>query len=239
MPGAGLRISVALGFEDGVRCLDAENEELHVVQQLRYSPCDYGGFYLSEPKSGSSGTVDLDPMVADALRQHVKEFPLVEIEMPDITGGPLVRRTVPLLFTTPTAIRLRTGRGRQSGSNGGARPAGLRITAASTRCGTSSLRRYLRTLRTLRRSSEHYAMQRFRSPWRPTSTSGRAANGVVESSARFFASPFGTMPSLADVGPDVVPTILALRSPWSKGGYVEPRGLEPLTPALQRRCSAS
>ncbi len=59
---AGLRISEALGFEHGPRGLDVDNEELHVVQQLRYSPRDCGGFYRSEPKSRSSGTVDLDPM---------------------------------------------------------------------------------------------------------------------------------------------------------------------------------
>ena len=59
--GAGLRIGEALGFEDGSRCLDAASEELHVVQQLRYSPKEYGGFCLTEPKGGSSGTVDLDP----------------------------------------------------------------------------------------------------------------------------------------------------------------------------------
>jgi len=99
--GGGLRISEALGFEHGPRCLDVDNEELHVVQQLRYSPRDYGGFYLSEPKSRSSGTVDLDPMVADVLQAHVKEgFGPMEVEMPDITAGRPVMRAVPLMFTT-------------------------------------------------------------------------------------------------------------------------------------------
>ena len=98
--GAGLRISEALGFEDGPRCLDIENEELHVVQQLRYAPRDFGGFYLSEPKSGSSGTVDLDPVVGEALTRHVRNFPPVEVEMPDTTTGRPFRRQVPLLFTT-------------------------------------------------------------------------------------------------------------------------------------------
>jgi integrase len=45
--GEGLRIGEALGFEHGPRCLDAANEELYVVQQLRYAPREYGGFYLS------------------------------------------------------------------------------------------------------------------------------------------------------------------------------------------------
>ena len=99
--GAGLRISEALGFEDGPRCLDEEHEELHVVQQLRYAPREYeGGFYVSLPKGGSAGTVDLDPMVASALRRHVQEYPPVEVEMVDITSGSPVRRRVPLLFTT-------------------------------------------------------------------------------------------------------------------------------------------
>ncbi|GLY99166.1 hypothetical protein Acsp02_64200 [Actinoplanes sp. NBRC 103695] len=41
------RMGGALGFEDGSRRLDVANEELHVVQQLRYSPREYGGFYLT------------------------------------------------------------------------------------------------------------------------------------------------------------------------------------------------
>jgi hypothetical protein len=99
--GAGLRISEGLGFEDGPRCLDAVNEEIHVVQQLRYAPREYeGGFYLSLPKGGSSGTVDLDPMVAAALRRHVQEYPPVEVEMIDVTSGSPACRRVPLLFTT-------------------------------------------------------------------------------------------------------------------------------------------
>jgi integrase len=103
--GAGLRISEALGFEHGPRCLDAGNEQLHVVQQLRYAPKEYDGFYLSLPKGvrtfdPAAGAVNLDPMVAAALAYHVKEFPPVEVEMPDITSGPTVQRRVPLLFTT-------------------------------------------------------------------------------------------------------------------------------------------
>jgi integrase len=98
--GAGLRIGEALGFEDGPRCLDREHEELHVVQQLRYSPRDYGGFCLTEPKSGSAGTVDLDPAVAAALRTHIRRFPPVGVEVLDETSGTRVRRSVPLLFTT-------------------------------------------------------------------------------------------------------------------------------------------
>jgi integrase len=98
--GAGLRIGEALGFEHGLRCLDEENEELHVVQQLRYSPREYGGFYLSSPKAGSSGTADLDPMVAAALHRHVRDNPPVGIELLDLTTSRPVRRRVQLLFTT-------------------------------------------------------------------------------------------------------------------------------------------
>lgn len=96
----GCRISEALGVEDSPRCIEPDRDELHVVQQLRYSPKHYGGFYLSEPKSGSSGTVDLDPVVAAALARHVQERPPVEIELPDITSGKLIRRPVRLIFTT-------------------------------------------------------------------------------------------------------------------------------------------
>jgi integrase len=98
--GEGLRISEALGFEDGGRCLDRLHEELHVVQQLRYSPKEYGGFCLTAPKAGSSGTVDLDPIVSEKLRRHVRDYPPVEVEMLDRTGPTPVRRRVPLLFTT-------------------------------------------------------------------------------------------------------------------------------------------
>lgn len=98
--GAGLRLGEALGIEDGPRCVEPTADELHVVQQLRYAPVEYGGFYLSQPKAGSSGTVDLDPMVADYLAVHVERFPPSYIDVVDITSGDLVRRQVPLLFTT-------------------------------------------------------------------------------------------------------------------------------------------
>jgi integrase len=98
--GQGCRLGEALGVELGPRCVDQERAELHVVQQLRYAPREYGGFYLSEPKAGSSGTVDLDPVVGEILTEHVRQFPPAEIELVDMTSGDPVRRTVPLLFTT-------------------------------------------------------------------------------------------------------------------------------------------
>ncbi|GAB3148531.1 site-specific integrase [Micromonospora sonneratiae] len=98
--GQGCRFGEVLGMEDGIRCVDQERGELHVIQQLRYAPQEYGGVYLSEPKAGSSGTIDLDPVVGQMLADHVREFPPVVVEMVDTTSGEPVRRAVPLLFTT-------------------------------------------------------------------------------------------------------------------------------------------
>lgn len=92
-----LRIAEALGLEDG-RYMDTDRGEFHVVQQLRRSH-DYGGFYLSPPKSGSAGTINLDPVAAQALADHVERFPPVKVELVDITSGRPERRIVPLLFT--------------------------------------------------------------------------------------------------------------------------------------------
>lgn len=98
--GQGCRLGEALGMEHDARCIDLDRDELHVVQQLRYSPPEYGGFYLSEPKAGSAGTIDLDQVVADAIADHVRQFPPVEVELVDITSGEPVRRLARLLFTT-------------------------------------------------------------------------------------------------------------------------------------------
>jgi integrase len=104
--GEGVRISEALGMEDGPRCVDPEHEELHVVQQLGYAPSEYdGGFHLRLPKGvkvfdPAGGPVDLDPVVAKAVDWHRREYPAVEVEMLDLTPGRPIRRRVPLLFTT-------------------------------------------------------------------------------------------------------------------------------------------
>jgi len=87
-------------MENATRCTDFLRRELHVVQQLCLSTPHYGGFYLKEPKSGSSGTLDLDPLVAQHLAEHIRQFPPVEVILPDITTGELVRRPVAILFTT-------------------------------------------------------------------------------------------------------------------------------------------
>jgi integrase len=98
--GQGCRFGEVMGLEDTTRCVDPANGELHVVQQLRYSPQEYDGFYLCEPKAGSSGTVDLDPVVADMIAEHVRQFPPVEVELVGIASGDPVRRLARLLFTT-------------------------------------------------------------------------------------------------------------------------------------------
>jgi integrase len=98
--GQGLRIMEALGMEVGPRCVESEHGELHVVQQLGYSPKVYGGHYLSEPKSGSSGTVDLDPVVDAKLADHIARFPPADVELIDHTGSDPMKRVVPLMFTT-------------------------------------------------------------------------------------------------------------------------------------------
>ncbi|MFI7022778.1 tyrosine-type recombinase/integrase [Micromonospora sp. NPDC049900] len=98
--GEGLRLGEVLGMEAGPRCADFDSGDLHVVQQLRHSPEHFGGFYLSTPKSGSIGTVDLDPVVAEELADHLSEVGPVEFELPDITTGERLTRPVPVLFTS-------------------------------------------------------------------------------------------------------------------------------------------
>jgi hypothetical protein len=92
--GQGCRLGELLGMEDGTRCVESANDELHVAQQLRYSPREYDGFYLCEPKAGSAGTVDLDPVLAEKLAEHVRQFPPVGVELVDVTSGEPVRRVV-------------------------------------------------------------------------------------------------------------------------------------------------
>ncbi|MEH1012469.1 site-specific integrase [Micromonospora sp. CPCC 206060] len=98
--GQGLRLGEVLGMEDGSRCADYHRGELHVIQQLRHSPQYYGGFYLSTPKSGSTGTLDLDAVVAEELAAHVSDVGPVEFELPDITTGERLTRPVAVLFTS-------------------------------------------------------------------------------------------------------------------------------------------
>ncbi|WP_229403484.1 tyrosine-type recombinase/integrase [Micromonospora okii] len=107
--GEGLRIGEVLGMEAGPRCMDVAREELHVIQQLRYSTEHFGGFYLASPKSGSAGTVDLDAIVAEEVEAHIREVGPVEFEIPDITGERCLTRSAALLFTS-TRGKLISGR---------------------------------------------------------------------------------------------------------------------------------
>ncbi|MFC0528212.1 tyrosine-type recombinase/integrase [Phytohabitans kaempferiae] len=103
--GQGMRLGEVLGTEDGTRCIDYLHREVHVVQQLRFHKAKYGGFYLSPPKAGSVGDVDLDDEVGLILAEHIRNHPPVTVELPDITAGtpdpgrPAKRRPVALLFT--------------------------------------------------------------------------------------------------------------------------------------------
>jgi integrase len=103
--GEGMRLGEVLGTENSDRCIDPAAQEVHVVQQLQFHRQEYGGFYLAPPKSGSTGDVDLDDAVAAALAEHVRKYPPVTVELPDITKGipdpgkPATRRKVELLFT--------------------------------------------------------------------------------------------------------------------------------------------
>ena len=138
--GQGCLLGEALGIEDGDRS-STRPGALHMIQQLRYSPQAYGGFYLCEPKAGSSGSVDLDPIVAEVLAEHVSSFPPVGVELIDITSGEPVRRRDGCCSPRHMATRLRTEPGRASGPSGVTPQDGPRSTAASTRFGTSSPQR--------------------------------------------------------------------------------------------------
>lgn len=107
--GQGCRLGEVLGMEKGPRCVDFLRRELHVVQQLHHSP-EHGGFYLSPPKAGSAGTVDLDPLVGDHLAAHIRDFPPVRVDLADITGGEPVTRTAELLFSEESGRPLDDGR---------------------------------------------------------------------------------------------------------------------------------
>lgn len=103
--GQGTRLGETLGAENSSRTVDPDAGQIHVVQQLQFHKQAFGGFYLAPPKAGSANDVDLDDAVAAVLADHVRKYPPVGIELPDITGGlpdpgkPAPRRLVELLFT--------------------------------------------------------------------------------------------------------------------------------------------
>jgi integrase len=125
--GQGCRLGEALGMEDGDRCVDSGREELHVVQQLRYAPQAYGGFYLSEPKAGSSGTIDLDPVVdagarpgrAAPARSRWSALPGCPVRRPNDLDR--VRVVWRLRITLETSVHWRPKRDRRRGRGGAPR----------------------------------------------------------------------------------------------------------------------
>jgi len=76
----------------------------HVVQQLRFHAATHSDFFLGPPKSGSSGTVEVDGYVATRLAEHIRQFPPAVVTLPDVsdgepdTGKEPTRRPVELLF---------------------------------------------------------------------------------------------------------------------------------------------
>ncbi|MFF0743012.1 tyrosine-type recombinase/integrase [Streptomyces sp. NPDC004111] len=92
--GGGLRQGEVLG-------LDAENIDfntgwLHVRQQVKRVR---GTLVFAPPKRRRLRDAPLSPVVADALRLHMRRFPPVEVKLPwETPEGPLVART--LVFTS-------------------------------------------------------------------------------------------------------------------------------------------
>jgi integrase len=236
--GQGCRLGEALGMEFGPRCLDVDRAELHVIQQLRYSPKEYGGFYLSEPKAGSAGTIDLDPVVGEILTEHVRQFPPVEVELVDITSGDPVRRTVPLLFTTT--------RGNPFTDRTWSREwAGWRDAAGwPEEHGTFHALRHFFATTLITNHAEPQEVQRLlrhkNAPDHPGDVcplvaEAGAAPGCGRCDPARRCEGARSMLSCARSVPD---DHGGGKTPGQKGWMVEPRGLEPLTPALQRQCSA-
>jgi len=77
-----LRIGEALAIEESPRCLDFDIGKLHVVQQLRYN-AKFGGFFLKEPRAGSSGTIDFKTDAMVAVQNHINTNGSTEVELID------------------------------------------------------------------------------------------------------------------------------------------------------------
>jgi integrase len=93
-----IRMSTGLGLPvwHGGQCCRSTWRQI----VLQYSPKFYGGFFLTDPKAGSAGTVDLEPVVAVVLAEHRRTFPPVAVDLVDIRSGEPVPRSASLLFTT-------------------------------------------------------------------------------------------------------------------------------------------
>ncbi|MEU3084501.1 site-specific integrase [Streptomyces albidoflavus] len=93
--GCGLRQGEILGV--AVDAIDFASDTLHVVQQLKLSRSKP---VFAPPKGGKLRDVPLPGPVADALREHMKRFPPVEITLPwKVADGPPVTKR--LIFTGP------------------------------------------------------------------------------------------------------------------------------------------
>ncbi|GED86190.1 tyrosine-type recombinase/integrase [Streptomyces sp. 6-11-2] len=93
--GCGLRQGEILGLS--VDALDFDSGTLHVVQQLKLS---LSKAVFAPPKGGKLRDVPLPDPVAEALKEHIKRFPPVEITLPWMraNGQPVTKR---LIFTGP------------------------------------------------------------------------------------------------------------------------------------------
>ncbi|MBC3987800.1 site-specific integrase [Streptomyces sp. AC563] len=93
--GCGLRQGELLGLS--VDDIDFDSGTLHVVQQLKLS---LSKPVFAPPKGGKLRDVPLPGPVAEALREHIRRFPPVEIKLPWMraNGQPVARR---LIFTGP------------------------------------------------------------------------------------------------------------------------------------------
>lgn len=94
-----LRIGEALAIEDSPHCLDFDNGKLHVVQQLCYNNARFGGYFLKEPKAGSSGSIDFDTGAMAAVQDHINRYGSTEVELVDAVDPTNVhRRTAKLII---------------------------------------------------------------------------------------------------------------------------------------------
>jgi len=93
--GCGLRQGEILGLS--VDDIDFDSGTLHVVQQLKLS---LSKAVFAPPKGGKLRDVPLPDPVAEALQEHIKRFPPVEIKLPWMraNGQPVTRR---LIFSGP------------------------------------------------------------------------------------------------------------------------------------------
>ncbi len=80
-----------------VDAIDFTSDTLHVVQQMKLSRSKA---VFAPPKDGKLRDVPIPGPVADALREHMKRFPPVEVTLPwKVADGPPVTKR--LVFTGP------------------------------------------------------------------------------------------------------------------------------------------